>query len=139
MLKVRTSGTRGQETLAVTQEDYNFIKMLREEQGFTYLDAMPQVKISDGGLFYIILLVPELSEERIKAGFSASMNTRLQAHKTTCPGLSVLKTWGCKREWESAALACVESHSERRVGTEVFDCPDMQGLINKLDLFFSLL
>jgi hypothetical protein len=142
MFKVRTVESQNQLTLALTPEDAQAVRDLRKSQGFVYGDVVDYelTCVDDAqGTFYLLLLVPEISAKRIKGGFTSSLISRLGAHKTTCPTLEIAKTWTCKRSWEPALLDVINAFGGcTRVGQEVYDCDDIDALVGRIDLFFSL-
>ena len=140
LLKVRTPQTQNQKTLVVTVEDAELIKDLRSKSGYTFGDneVAPMAGTGEQGFFYLILLVPELSRTRIKIGFAGNLDDRLDAHRTTCPTLQLLKAWPCKRSWEKVVIDC-SSVECKRVGVEVFDCDNPDAMISKVDAFFALM
>lgn len=140
LLKIRTPQTQNQKTLVVTTEDAELIKLLRSKEGFTFGDnaIAPALGNGEQGYFYLILLVPELSESRIKIGFAGNLEDRTAAHRTTCPTLKLVKAWPCKRSWEKVVIDCASAGLDR-IGIEVFDCPSIDALISRIDAFFALM
>lgn len=141
LFKVRKPGNGSQKMLAVTPGDADLIRSIRLKDGFSIgedFPELPTLNVDDKGYFYLLLLVPELSEYRIKVGYAGSLESRLAAHRTTCPTLQVVKSWQCRRTWEDAAVSCASLVSTR-VGVEVFDCADVPGLVSKLDMLFNLI
>lgn len=135
-LKVRTSETRGQQTLALSEEDANFIRERRRAEGF----SSPEPVISNGeGWFYVVQLVPELKPGRIKLGFAKDAENRLRAHRTSAPTAEVLKTWPCKRAWEGTVVDCITQKGCKSFSTEVFDCENLDRLIELAEAFFRLM
>lgn len=140
LIKVRTPQTQNQKTLAVTAEDAELIKEMRSRSGYAFGDneIAPIAGTGEQGYFYLILLIPELSNRRIKVGFAGSLDDRTNAHRTTCPTLTVVKAWPCKRSWEKVVIDCA-SVGCQRVGSEVFDCDDVDALVTRIDSLFDLL
>lgn len=134
-IKVRTPETRGQITLALTIEDAEIVRQVRESAGFT-TDKLPVVK-NGSGVFYIIQVIPELDPGRVKLGFASGINARLQAHKTVAPTAKLIKTWDCKRTWEAAILASATREGCELIASEVFKCDSLDGLIKRIDTFFE--
>lgn len=133
--KIRTPGSRGQLTLALTLEDADAVRDLRESQGFA-----SGVSVDNGeGWLYIIRLVPELEPSRIKIGFTSSIESRLQAYHTACPNAEVVKNWPCKRSWERAAMDCLTQTGCTLIANEVFHCDDIDALFARGDAFFGLM
>lgn len=136
---VRTIESKGQPTLAVTPADAEYIKEKRSMEGFAINDDNGSlIEISADEYFYLLLLVPEYSKCRIKIGYASDLSGRIATHRTTCPTLDVVKTWRCKRTWESPLIDLVANDC-KRVGQEVFDCEDVEELVARLDTFFDLM
>lgn len=89
------------------------------------------------GLFYVALVAPEFSQTRIKLGFSTNIETRLGKHRVISPNIRVLKTWECKKKWERVGLDYLSKHCTP-VGSEVYECHDIQGLLRSGDKLFNL-
>jgi hypothetical protein len=51
----------------------------------------------------------------------------------------LLKSWPCKRSWESTAIDCLASKKCRSLSTEVFDCDDVDDVLSRGDTFFQLM
>lgn len=140
LFKVRTPESLGQKTLALSPEDADTIKEMRLKEGYVFGEngISPVVNTGERGVFYLLLLIPEFSQTRIKIGFAGDLSDRLAAHRTTCPTLTVLKSWSCKRSWEKTVIDCASVDCQQ-VGQEVFDCPDTNALISRLDALFALM
>lgn len=134
--KVRTPETRGQKTLALSKEDAGIVRALRKEQGF--LDPRPIID-SGEGWFYIIQLVPYLKPERVKLGFTNNVRSRLQAHRTAAPTAEVVCVWPCKKAWEIAAIDCIVQKGCVSIGPEVFDCENLDNLLERANYFFGVM
>lgn len=135
--KRRTPDSAHQLTLALTAEEADYIRNKREEEGFLG-ESKPVSK--ESGFFYIIQLVPELDPRRIKLGFADDVSSRLGQHRTVAPTAILIKSWPCKRSWESAAIDCLAGDSScRLIINEVFECDDIDALLQKADQFFTLL
>jgi hypothetical protein len=137
-LKVRTSESRQQLTLALTPEDAESVLTLRQDSGFV-IGGNGVVIINDVGCFYIIKLIPEISSTRIKVGFATNIQTRLGAHRTVAPTAEIVKTWPCHRSWEFTVIASVTRVGCILIKNEVYDCDDIDGLIDRCDRIFSLM
>lgn len=134
--KVRTPESRGQLTLALTQEDAETIRELREKEGFSSYS----VPITNGqGHFYVIQIVPDLAPKRVKLGFASDVGNRLQAHRTSAPTAWIATSWPCMRSWELAAIASATRTGCQLVGGEVFDCEDLEALISRCNAFFAIM
>ncbi len=137
---VRTPESQWQKTLALSPEDAEALIQTRTNEGYIFGEngTGTTMVIADKGVFYMLLLIPEFSQTRIKIGFAGDLSDRIAAHRTTCPTLAVLKSWPCKRSWEKVAIDCVSVECQQ-VGQEVFDCPDTGALISRIDAFFALM
>jgi hypothetical protein len=133
--KIRTPTSRGQLTSALTLEEAETIRELREREGFTFTSSCNNGE----GFLYIVQLVPELDPERIKIGFAGDVDARLSTYRTSNPNAKAMKTWPCKRGWERTAADCLTQAHCSKIGTEVFECSDLQALIAQGDAFFSLM
>lgn len=134
--KRRTADSGSQLTLTVTSEEAEAILRNRREQGFT---AEGKPVESESGVFYVIQLVPELDPKRIKLGFAMDLNDRLSQHRTAAPTATVLKSWPCKRSWETTVMDCLASVTCRHILNEVFECDRLDELIARGDELFCIL
>jgi len=138
-VRVRTSESRGQLTLALPESDFQSLLELRREQGFIIGDNGDMVASNENGTFYIIQLVPELSANRMKLGFATSMTSRLRSHKTTSPTAKLIESWPCRAVWEAAAISSITRIDCEWVGGEVFDCGDVDALRARGEEFFAIM
>ena len=90
------------------------------------------------GYFYLIQLIPEEIPDRIKIGYTDSLDQRLSDHRATNPTLKLVKSWPCKRAWENAALASVTRDGCTHIGGEVYS-GDVEGFTERGDAFFALM
>ena len=134
--KRRTADSRSQLTLTVTTQEAETILKLRREQGFT---AEGKAVESEAGVFYVIQVVPELDPKRIKLGFANDLDDRLAQHRTAAPTAKVLKSWPCKRSWEATVMDCLSSVACRHILNEIFECENLDDLIEKGDELFRIL
>ena len=134
--KRRTAESRNQLTLTLTKEEARFAAQQRHKNGFQ--NSYEVVKF-DAGVFYIIQLIPEFDPGRIKLGFASVVEERLSQHKTVAPTARLIKTWPCKRSWESTVMDCLSFAKCRLIRNEVFECDDLEMLINLGDKLFSIL
>jgi hypothetical protein len=134
--KRRTADSGSQLTLTVTTQEAETILKNRRDRGFT-----PEAKAleSEAGVFYVIQLVPELDAKRIKLGFAIDLNDRLVQHRTSAPTATVLKSWPCKRSWETTVMDCLSSVACRHILNEVFECDSLDDLTRKGDELFRIL
>lgn len=132
----RTPNSRNQLTDTLSREEADFVRAKRREEG--YLGSLKPVE-GDVGLFYVIQLVPELDATRIKLGFANDISTRMIQHRTSAPTARVLKTWPCKRSWESTVMDALVACDCQLIANEVFECSDIQALLARGDALFGLL
>ena len=132
----RTRDSGHQLTLAVTIPEAETIRAHRRGEGF--FDS-PKPMPKEVGDFYVIRLVPELDPRRIKLGFADDTDSRLAQHRTAAPTAVVVKSWPCRRTWESTAMDCLSGRDCKLILNEVFECEDVDALIRKADELFSLL
>jgi len=135
-VRVRTPESRGQLTLALTMEDAEAVRELRNREGFIKSQIVDE---NGDGYFYIIQLIPELKSERIKLGYTKNVRARLKAHQTTAPTARMLKAYPCKRTWEPAAISVVTKEGCTLIGGEVYDCTSLDAITNRCDTFFALM
>ena len=135
-IRIRTPESGGQLTLALTQEDAESVRALRQQQGFSQ-----QTPVANGtdGFLYIVQVVPELSSTRVKLGFASNAQDRLASHRTSAPTAILIKTWPCKRAWEVCAIASMTRSECELVANEVYECDNIQGLIKRGDEFFRVM
>lgn len=135
-VSVRTPGSRGQLTLALTAADAEAVRALRDSQGFG--ESVNPVENGDG-YFYVVQLVPELDPNRVKLGFAVDTGARLDAHRTAAPTAVLLKAWRCKRSWEGAAIASITRAGCQLIANEVYQVDDLGALVEWGDAFFGLM
>jgi hypothetical protein len=133
----RSASTKSQLASAITREDALDLIERRKMGGFAGTSTPRSVL--ENGVFYVVQLVPELSERRVKLGFTTSVEERLQQHRTAAPTAILLKTWPCKRTWEVAAMDSITREGCNLILNEVFDCDDVAALIALGDAFFALM
>jgi hypothetical protein len=134
--KRRTPDSGNQLTLTISSDDAEFIRQKRLEQGFL---GSPKPVQNETGVFYIIQLIPELDPRRIKLGFADYANSRLSQHRTSSPTAKLLKTWPCKRSWETTIIDALSSVGGSLILNEVFVFDDIDTLIEYGDRLFLLL
>jgi len=137
-VKIRTPESRGQLTLALTMEDAEAVRELRNKEGFLKVRA---VNGSDGGYFYVAQLLPEVKPKRVKLGHTNNVKARLSSHQTVAPNVVLLGEWACKRTWEAAVIASITRVGSGcvKVGQEVFDCDNLTDLVDRAQKFFEIM
>jgi hypothetical protein len=131
--KIRTPESKNLLTLALTKGEFEELKQLRRKVGFT----SKQVSRDHYGEFYIIQPIPEVSENRIKMGFTTNIRARMKIHSASCPYLKVLTTFPCKREWEGAVIDIL-SDGEKKLGFEVIEVGSIEKLLEKAKQVFKI-
>lgn len=140
MFKVRTPESRGQLTLALSPEDAETIREMRQSQGYVMGKRSGHVVGGDDvGQFYVMQLVPELEEGRVKLGFAKDPEARLASHRTAAPTAMLLRAWPCRRCWEYAAIASITREDCEALSGEVFRTFALGSLVNRGDEFFALM
>lgn len=135
-VKVRTSESRSQLTLALTAEDAEAIREMRQRQGFS--GTMRPIK-NGNGRFYVIQVVPEYDRNRVKLGFATDVDVRLLSHRTAAPTAEIVGSWPCRASWEATAIASVTRSGCTLVANEVFTCDNLDALVARCDAFFALM
>jgi hypothetical protein len=135
-VRVRTPESRAQLTLAVTKDEAEIIRALRQNEG--YSNTVKPVNGANGH-FYIIQVVPEFAPHRVKLGFASDTQARLDAHRTSAPTAKLIKSWPCKRSWEVCAITSVTRDGCTLVANEVYDCDDLKNLVKRGDDFFRIM
>lgn len=140
-LLIRTPDSGNQLTLAVTTAEADRIKEARIEGGFSLPSGEKTKTFPQGyGFFYAVLPDPELRPNRVKLGFSTSLETRFATYKTTNPEIKLLKSWPCRQSWEPAAIeALTNTEGCKFVAGEVYDYDNTEEAITRGNLFFELL
>ena len=136
-IPVRPFESRGQAVHALTEEDADAIRDLRHREG--YNGSIPTHSSNGDGYFYIVQVVPDVDPCRIKVGFAADVNSRLSAHRCVSPTACVLKSWPCKRSWETAAIASATRTGCRWIANEVFHAEVVEQIVKQADDFFAVM
>ena len=135
-IKVRDQISR-QMILALTVEDAEAVREIRQRQGFT---GDRQIVVDNGwGYFYIVQVMPDVIPNRVKLGYAGDCQTRLRAYTTVSPTAQMVKCWPCSLSWEAAAIASLTRVGCIFVGGEVFDCDDLEALARRGEEFFLLM
>jgi len=134
-VRIRTPETKGQLTLALTQEEAEAFRELRESQGFGHWQPTNNGK----GEFYVVQVIPEFIPNRVKLGFADDAKNRLAAHRTAAPTATLCKAWPCKRVWEAAAIDSLTRIGCKLIANEVFECDNLEALLERGDDFFALM
>ena len=138
--QARTPDSRGKLTYVFTKEEAEDIIATRRRQGFMMGDTRGTPVVSeDVGVFYIIQIVPELDPNRLKFGFAANVQERLAQHRTSAPTGCILRSWPSRRTWEPTLLDCLASRGCELILNEVYECGDLEALLDYAEALFKLL
>jgi len=133
-----TPDSRGALSLVLSAQDAE--KAIEHRRSLGHFGGpVEPTTVSEQGWFYVIQLVPELDPRRVKLGFASDVPNRLQQHKTAAPTARVVKQWACKRTWEFTAMDCLVAGGCRLLLNEVFECDDIDALLERGDAFFAML
>ena len=134
-VKVRSPVNR-QLMIALTQEDAEVVRGMRRDQGYGVSIKAIQ---TEKGFFYVIQLIPDILEKRVKLGFATNVQTRLNVHRTSAPTAILLGSWSCKSTWERTVIDSITRVGCVNVASEVYDCEDIQALLQRCENIFALL
>lgn len=135
-VSVRTTDSRNQATLALSEEDAQALRDLRASQGF---GINPRPIDNGKGYLYVIRLVPDLAPKRVKLGFAADVMARLIAHQTAAPTAVLVRSWPGKRSWEGVFIESVTRVGCKLIANEVYDCDDVDALVERCEAFMGLM
>ena len=122
----------------LTRDDADRLASFYETRNTRSFAASSDEPLLRSGFFYIIQLVPEALPNRIKIGYTDSIDKRLAEHQTAAPTARLLKSWPCKRSWDYAAMDSITREGCHWVLNEVFE-GDPNGFIQRGDAFFALM
>ena len=105
-LMVRTPESRGQATSALTLEDAERVRLERANAGFI---SQRSIVAESGnlGVFYVVILDPEVRANRVKFGFTKNLDSRMATYRTTNPDSTVVRCWECNRNWEACSHSSI--------------------------------
>lgn len=133
---IRTPGSKGQATLALSADDADRVRALRSRQGFSKASI---VEDTGAGYFYVIQLIPELDPLRVKLGYASDVSSRLSAHQCAAPTAALVKAWPCRKIWEPVAMQSVTRIECTLIGNEVYRCEDLDRLLQRCEEFFAIM
>ena len=99
--------------------------------------AHPPVTVDASGCIYIVRMDPEARPNRVKIGFTNSLDARMGDYRVSNPDARILCAWPARHSWESAARDCLTVNATL-VGGEVYDGADVDGLQSRGDRFFGV-
>lgn len=123
--------------LCLSEDRLTQLIKIRSDLGFWGNESETPLVI--GGVFYIVLPVPEFDRKRVKLGFTTDIESRIIPYRTICPNVQVVKTWACLEEWETCAITSITRIGCTQVGIEVFDCEVLERLVERADQFFAIM
>src|SRR5262245_42995636 len=136
--KIRSREKNNALMLALSVEDAESILARRQHAGF-HGDQIPLNDANGHGVFYIVQPLPRLDPQRLKLGFTGSIEQRMLSYRAICPEAVVLQTWPCKAIWEKTAIAAISRGASEQLGQELFRCPDVENILQQAHTFFSML
>lgn len=135
--KIQGSNSRGQRVAYITKEESQLVisEILQKLQTN---NSTEEIVLPEYGVFYVIQLEPEHDSGRFKVGFATNINERIRQHRCSAPFAKLLKKWPCRSLWEKTAIDCVCNGCEK-LHTEVFRTDSIDKVIEKCDIFFSIM
>ena len=137
---VRPPGTRGSPLSAITQADAERVRSERRRRGFTVNAHSNDAGIvgESSGVFYVIVLDPEMRPNRLKLGYANNVQERLASHRTAAPLAKVVGSWPAKRSWETCIVDALTTDAQF-VSGEIYDFPSVEIVLKKAKQFMSML
>lgn len=135
-MRVRGEDRTHQAVLALKAEDAELLREIRLQEGFSNgTDSRP---VENGvGVLYLVQIMPDADPSRIKLGYASDANRRLASYRTISPSATITKTWPCRVSWEKAAIDSLTAEYCTLIGGEVYQCTDIEGVIQRGNRFFS--
>ena len=138
VVKERANDSRGQPSSHITESDYEILKRYLDDRQVSSDPISSEMHHNEFGVFYLVLLEPDLDPGRFKVGFTTNINERLRSYLTATPFAEVKETWPCKLIWEKTAIECVSQNCEQ-LYTEVFRTDNIDEVIKRATQFFNLM
>ena len=133
----KTPSSRGTLVNCLSREDADKLKaFFDKKKNYEFTPGVSDVTVQRYGYFYLIQLVPEAIQNRVKIGYTDNLEQRVSEHKTSAPTLKLLKSWECKRSWDQAAMDSITRENCKKVLNEVYE-GEIKGFIERGDQFFS--
>lgn len=129
------SGNGYQKVLALSIADAERVRAIRKASGFNNTEL---VQLANG-YFYVVQVVPDLDQRRVKLGYAADVDNRMTAYRTLSPTVALVKAWPCKPSWERAAMDSLTRIECEQIGVEVYQCENIDSLISRGNEFFGLM
>ena len=137
-LRVRGDERTHQAVLALKAEDAELIREVRAREGYTGGNNSRPVE-NGIGVFYVVQIMPDADPSRIKLGYASDAARRLASYRTVSPTAAIMRVWPCRASWERAAIDSLSAEHCTVVGGEVYQCSDIEGLLQRGNAFFSLM
>jgi hypothetical protein len=135
----KTPTSKGTRVYCLSIDDANALFSWFEDRSQTESeDPNDLASFQRYGYFYIIQLVPELMPQRVKIGYTDSLETRLNEHQTSAPTSKFVKTWECKRSWDQAAMDSITRGGCELIMNEVYE-GNIDGFIERGNAFFTVM
>lgn len=136
---VRDQKGRNQAMLAITAEEADLVRQHRSDAGYRIGEVARIVQASQG-FFYVARMDGQARPNRVKFGFTLSLDSRMETYRTSSPEVELLSSWPCKRTWESAVLDSLAGKDGCvNVSGEVFDVEDVEDVLRHTTKLFELL
>jgi hypothetical protein len=136
--KGRGNTSNAKWTHYLSREDADRLVAFYESRGGQRDESASEDALQTFGFFYVIQLVPEALPNRLKIGYTDSLEKRLAEHQTAAPTARVLASWPCKRSWDYAAMDSITREGCAWVLNEVFE-GDPEAFVRRGNEFFALM
>ena len=136
--KSRSKGSNAMWANFLNREDTERLVSYYESRNLPRDEKSDEDSFQAFGFFYVIQLVPEALPNRIKIGYTDSLERRLADHQTSAPTAKIIGSWPCKRSWDYAAMDSITREGCKWVLNEVFE-GDPQGFIVRANAFFAVM
>ncbi len=136
--KARTPDSRQQIANVLTVQDANNVIERRKQFGFGMSPTAKPLN-SGVGVFYVVQVIPEVDELRIKLGFTVSIQSRLGDYHTITPTAVCFAMWASKSTWERAATDSITRIGCKHIANEVYKCCSLEDIKERGDRFFDLM
>jgi len=121
----------------VSQDDADkIISFLESKKKPFPQQTQSDVSLQRYGYFYILQIIPEALPNRVKIGYTDSLEARLKEHQTVAPTAHYVGSWECKRAWDQAAMDSITREDCHLVMNEVYE-GDVDKFIQRAEAFFS--
>ncbi|GAC1660908.1 MAG: hypothetical protein PVS3B3_31200 [Ktedonobacteraceae bacterium] len=138
--RVRGDDRTHQVVLCLKTEEAELVREIRSQEGYnTHGGNGSRPVESSIGVFYVVQIVPDIDPLRLKLGYASDANRRLASYRTVSPTAAIVRTWNCRPSWEQTAIDSVTAECCTLIGGEVYQCTDIERLLQRGDKFFSCL